>query len=184
MKKIVVTGIPRHSNSDKLFEHLRRNHDEYFYVPDPAVVIAKELNPDRKSIKGKHLNLFSLDVAKYVYDREVELEEAIPTNTDVAIVQRSLVDFLSLERTLMKRATLALMLHRSIENAEYHAALLCDLSADQATKSPNLVRDSRVLEATYQGFGVEVIRIPHGTHAERLSVAETAIQGFMSETAS
>lgn len=193
LKKIILTGGP-HTGKTTLFNALKKqyfNRKDFAFVSEPATELFSQKQaktPD--TTPTIHKSMFPWDgyneFSKRVIAKSLELEQAIPTTTTLAILDRSLIDTVAYARlnlcehilpnlfTLIKQANYTHVLFfdfvgqytsSTVRNESYHDAIMAHNALREAYKEQT------------QLHGYQFIEIPSLSITERLLMIQNIIDG-------
>jgi predicted ATPase len=184
-RKFIFAGGP-HVGKTTLLNGMRERMPDAHFVPEPAeILISKELAKQEQEadytpiLPTTHYGEF----VHMVVGLSVELEASIPKESEVALLDRSIIDNIGYA-TLNGHHHLIPEMQRLVDAADYTAALLCDpvgtyTQTAVRPESEDFARTihSHLVDAYYQS-GVPVIKIPALGVDARLNKVESVIRNF------
>lgn len=179
MRKIILSGGP-HTGKTTLMNGLRQHlSGNVHFVPEPAeILIKEELSKETREpgYRGVFPTTRYAEFVDMVVAKSVELEEAIPDNASIAVLDRSLIDNIGYAR-LNGQEHLVPNLQRLVTAARYSTALLCDFVGKytQTAVRPESWEFAQAIHGhllrAYDESGIEVVHLPAVGVDDRLALA-------------
>lgn len=184
MRKIVIAGGP-HTGKSTLLEHLQGEFaGKAHFIPEPAALLIDAENKKRVAQPGYEpifpTNRYR-EFAGLVVAKSVELEAAIPPDTVVTVLDRSLIDNIGYAR-MNDCHDLVPGLRSLAVAARYSTVLMCDFVGQYQQTDIRIVDEGEahrihdhMLEA-YGEFDVDIVHLPPVSVEARLAIARSVIE--------
>ncbi len=182
MRKIPITGGP-HTGKSTLLEALRSSDLEAEYVAEPATEVIREERQrelHEEGYEGKFPWNNYAAFGKLVTAKSLMLESAIPEGTELAILDRSIIDTIGYAR-LNRCEFLIPKLVPLIGAARYSSAIVCDFVGEYSssyerseTQEEAQATHIQIVRA-YEESGLTIIHLPPVSVEERVSIVSNAI---------
>lgn len=177
MKKLIISGGP-HSGKTTLLEALKAKFENVYFVPEPATEVINSEYQKERDLKN-HIGKFPWnnypDFGRLVIEKSLELEAEIPSDTDLAVLDRSLIDTIAYAK-LNACEFLLPVLEEEIAKANYQAVFFCEMVGDyQQTEHRSETHEEalathNMLKKTYQTQALDFIDLPAVSVEERMAV--------------
>lgn len=182
MQKLVITGGP-HTGKTTLLDALKSKYPDYVYVAEPATLVIEAEYQREKSEDG-YIGTFPWNNYKEfgpkVIAKSMDLEKGLTAKSEVAILDRSLIDTVAYAR-LNNCEYLLPDLYKKIEAANYRKAFFCDFVGSYQSDSvrsesfEEAQTTQESLRAAYEETGIEIIEVPSVSVEERIRIFENAL---------
>lgn len=182
MKKIIITGGP-HTGKTTLLEGLRSELPNVYFIDEPAeLLIGEERNKTAENPGYEGIYPWNRypEFAKLVMQKSIELEQAIPSDAEIAILDRSIVDNIGYARAYGWENLIPEVM-RLARAANYSSALFCDFVGEYSQTAVRSESESQArlthayLLGAYKQVGVDVVHVPALPIKERLSLATDTV---------
>lgn len=175
MRKIIISGVP-HSGKTTLLEALKHEFPTAYFVSEPAgEVIKTELA--KQANDSSYIPIVPwLDYKTFgpvVADKSVELESAIPADTDMVFQDRSLIDTIAYCR-LNDFEEFLPEVRRRIAKANYTYVFFCEpvgtyKKTDFRRETAEEARKTHeYLAQAYKESGITTIHLPAAPTSDRV----------------
>ncbi len=177
MRKVIITGGPNTGKTDLLYA-IRKKQPEYTFVAEPATIIIEAEHEKERSRQG-YVGIFPWNnyaaFGPKVIAKSLELEGNVESDSDLVVLDRSLIDTVAYAR-LNDCNQLLPELYEHINAANYQKAFLCDFVGKYTR---NRIRTESFAEAqiiqqelqvAYKESGIDVVQMPSVSIEERIQI--------------
>jgi len=183
MEKIIITGAP-HTGKTTLLDALKSRHQNYSYVPESATLVI-EAEHQKEKLENGYTGTFPWNnysaFGPKVIAKSIELEKELRSSSELAILDRSLIDTIAYAR-LNDCEHLLPELYPHIEAAHYQKAFFCDFVGTY--QSDHIRSESfeeaqitqQALKTAYDEADIQVIEMPAVSVEERIQILEKALE--------
>jgi predicted ATPase len=182
MLKIPISGGP-HTGKTTLLEALRVQHEDAYFVKEPAeIIIAEEKQKEEE--RGGYQGIYPIGnypaFAPLVVAKSVELEAEIPINAGIVFQDRSLIDNVGYGM-LNNFVELIPEVEKHVRAANNSFALFCEpvgtyTATEIRHEDPEQALETHeALSRAYDESGIEIVHLPAVSVPDRLQLVKDAL---------